>query len=141
MAYPPLVRYASEQEYRRHFIEKYCKRQIITFDDIPVRFSNKDFAHAFYESGSNLKNNLFSVVRAQRIDWIEVALLDANAELYYGWDADKKRVDTTRRVALVKKNYIVIIQIMKSGKARFITAFVANNYRTLLKIKQSPKWQ
>ncbi|MBA7625981.1 hypothetical protein ES703_33415 [subsurface metagenome] len=141
MAYPPLVRYASEQEYRRHFIEKYCKRQIITFDDIPVRFNNKDFAHAFYESGSNLKNNLFSVVRAQRIDWIEVALLDANAELYYGWDADKKRVDTTRRVALVKKNYIVIIQIMKSGKARFITAFVANNYRTFLKIKQSPKWQ
>ena len=141
MAYPLLVRYASEQEYRRHFMEKYCKRQIITFDDIPVRFNNKDFAHAFYESGSNLKNNLFSVVRAQRIDWIEVALLDANAELYYGWDADKKRVDTTRRVALVKKNYIVIIQIMKSGKARFITAFVANNYRTLLKIKQSPKWQ
>ena len=141
MAYPPLVRYASEQEYRRHFIEKYCKRQIITFDDIPVRFNNKDFAHAFYESGSNLKNNLFSVVRAQRIDWIEVALLDANAELYYGWDADKKRVDTTRRVALVKKNYIVIIQIMKSGKARFITAFVANNYRTLLKIKQYPKCQ
>lgn len=50
-------------------------------------------------------------------------------------------VNSARRVALVNENYVVVIHIMKSDKARFKTAFIADSWRTLLKIKTSPKWR
>lgn len=142
MTYPRLVKYLTQDEYRRHFKEKYCKKELKTFDGISVRFLEKDFAHAFYESSTKLPDgkDIFSKIRAERIDWIETALLDPSAELYYGWNREKKRIDNKRRVALVNGNYVVVIQRRNSGKARFITAFVADTPRTLLKIRQCPKW-
>lgn len=141
MAYPPLVKYASENDYRQHFQTKYCKSFITTYDGISVRFTNSDFRHAFYESSGNMRKNIFSAERAQRIDWIAAALLDDKAEMYYGWDSHTKIVDYRRRVALVQGNYVVVIQIMKRGNAKFITSFLVSNAQTLLRIKLSPKWQ
>ena len=142
MTYPCLVKYLTWDEYRRHFKNKYCKKVIKTFDGILVRSMEKDFDHAFYESSSELsgKKDALSKTRAERIDWIETALLDPSAELYCGWNKRKNQFDNKRRVALVKGNYVVVIQILKSGNARFITAFVADTPRTLVKIKQCPKW-
>lgn len=142
MTYPPLVKYSNEGDYQQHFRDKYCKKPLKTFDGIPVIFNGMDFDHAFYESSSSAqpKKDIFSTTRAERIDWIETALLDKSAELHCGWDSKKKRVDSTSRVALVNRDYIVVIKILKSGRARFKTAFVADNFRTLLKIQASPKW-
>lgn len=142
MRYPPLVRYATEDEYRRHFYRKYCQGRIATFDGILVRFSTKDFNHAFYESSTSIQpdKNKLSLPRAERIDWIEAALLDDTAKLKVGWDNKKKRLAKSRRVIVANGNYVVIIQLLKRGNARFITAFLADNYRTLLQILNLPDW-
>lgn len=143
MSYPPLVKHTTETQYREHFSQKYCVGPIFMYDGIPVRFYKKDFDHAFYESSSAIQSNksLFSFKRAEKIDWIEATLLDKNASLHYGWDNKKRKANLTRRVAITNGNYIVVIQIMKSSNARFITAFPTQNYRTVLKISSNPKWQ
>jgi hypothetical protein len=143
MNYPLLVKYTTEADYREHFRKKYCKGPIVTFDGIPVIFSPKDFDHAFYESSSKKQpdKKIFAAVRAERMDWIERALLDKNAELHPGWDKKKKNYDYTRRVALANGDHVVVIQILKSGNARFKTAYPADNIRTLIKIKSSPQWK
>ncbi|MCP3683084.1 MAG: hypothetical protein GY861_10375 [bacterium] len=138
MAYPPLVKYKNEDEYRQHFRDKYCSKPLTTYDDISVRFQNSDFSHAFYETEGK---DRFSTIRAERIDWIEAALQDENAELYAGWDNKKKSYNPSRRVAVANNNYVVIVQIYKNNKAVFITAFVADSRKTLQKIRTSKKWK
>ena len=142
MSYPRLLKYTTEADYREHFRQKYCAGPIFTHDGIPVRFSPKDFNHAFYESSSNKQRDksIFSTVRSERIDWIAEALMDRKAKLHPGWDSKRKIYDSTRRVSLANGDYIVVIQLLKSGKARFKTAYLANNTHTLLKIKSSPQW-
>lgn len=141
---PPLVRYSSLQEYQRHYLREYCAREvrINTFDGIRVHFSKGAFHHAFFESSSRRKANkaIFSPARAERIDWIRWALQNPQAELYVGWYRRKKKHDWHRRVAVVAGNYVVVIKLMKSKKAFFITAFVAGN-DTLSKIRRNPKWK
>ena len=116
MAYPPLVKYPTEQEYRVHFERVYCQGTIRTFDDIEVRFRKAMFDHCFFES-LRWRDDTFSPRRAERIDWIKAALEDPNAELRLGWDNEKKRPANDRRVAIVVGNYVVIIRIYKPGKA------------------------
>lgn len=139
MSYPPLVEYHSTVKYRQHFEDVYCRTPIITFDSISVRFRRRDFNHCFFES-INEKDDTFSQKRAERIDWIKATLEDPESERYLGWDRTKKRYDSKRRVAVVMGNYIVVITITGNAKADFITAFVADNRRTLEMIRQSPKW-
>lgn len=139
MAYPPLISYNSEGEYRKHFERVYCQGPITTFDGIPVRFRKHDFDHAFYESVT-FTDDTFSVKRAERMDWIKAALEDPNGAQYVGWNSHLKRHDNKRRVTLVEGNYIVIIGITGRGKGRFITAYVADTGRTLQMIQQSPPW-
>jgi len=143
MSYPLLVKYATEKEYRQHFLRKYCHGHILTHDGILVRFNEIDFNHAFYESSGSIQptKDKFSLSRAQRIDWIKKALLDKNAILKVGWNSKKKQFNQTRRVTLANRNYVVVIKFLRSGKARFITAFLADNYRTLLQIHNSPDWK
>ena len=141
MAYPPLVQYATEQEYRSHFERAYCCGAILCFDGIAVRFEKKDFDHCFFESGNrNGIKDQFSTLRAERIDWIKAALQDAQADLFVGWDSKRRRYDHGHRVTLVMGNYVVVIRIASGKKARFATAFVADSQRTLDRIRRSPKW-
>ena len=139
MPYPPLVHYDSETQYRKHFEHAYCNREIITFDNIPVRFRKSDFDHAFYESRKT-KDDTFSSKRAKRIDWIKAALEDPNSECYVGWDNKRKKADRRRRVVLVMKNYVVVVGISGKCSGRFITAFVADSGRTVQMIRKNPKW-
>lgn len=139
MPYPPLVYYKTEKEYRAHFERVYCKKSIVTFDGIPVRFKKVDFNHAFYES-RQAKDDTFSLRRAQRIDWIKAALEDPGSEMYVGWDNKKKRNDRRRRVVLVQGNYVVVIGISSKGRGRFITSFIADSGRTVQMIRSNPKW-
>lgn len=138
MAYPPLVNYPTVQEYRVHFEQVYCQGLIQTFDNIEVRFYKRHFDHCFFES-VNTKDDTFSQRRAERIDWIKAALEDPNAEHRVGWDNLKKRPANDRRVAIVVKNYVVIIRLYRPERAEFVTAFVANG-RTINQIRTNPFW-
>ena len=138
MAYPPLVHYVTEQEYRAHFWRMYCRGPIQTFDGIEVRFRKGQFYHCFFES-VHAKDDTFSPRRAERIDWIMAALQDSGADLHVGWDNKKKRLANDRRVAIVMGNYVVIIRIQGACRAVFVTAFVAD-VRSLRLIRTNPVW-
>lgn len=142
MAYPPLVQYATQQEYRSHFERVYCRGPVCCFDGITVRFRKGDFDHCFFESSrrDGVKDQFYSL-RAQRIDWIKAALQDGQADLFIGWDRKRRRYDRDRRVTLVMDNYVVVIRLLRATKARFVTAFVADSQRTLEHIQNGPRWK
>lgn len=137
MAYPALVNYQTELEYRRHFERVYCQGTIQTFDGIKVRFRKQQFDHCFFESIA-CKDDTFSIKRAERVDWIKAVLEDENVELRLGWDNKKKRAANDRRVALVVDGYVVVIRI-RGSRASLITAFVANS-KSIEKIRTNPLW-
>jgi len=140
LSYPSPINYPKPDDYLARFERVYCKKPSLTFDGIPVSFQKKDFSHAFYERENPTgPKKIFSKERAERMDWIGEALLDKSVELYYGWDNKKKRFDKDRRVAIVNSNYVVIIEIYKSGKASFKTAYVGST-STLTKIRKGKKW-
>ena len=139
MAYPPLVKYGTQEEYRTHFKRVYCQGPLPTFDSIRVRFRERDFDHCFFESVET-KDDTFSERRAERIDWIKYALGDPDADLRIGWDNKRKTFAADRRVAIVLHDYMVVIQISDkdAGLAEFVTAFVGGN--AVLKARRNPPW-
>ena len=140
--YPALLKLPEQGLYKDYFEKEYCKRPVITFDNIPVFFHRSKFEHAFFESSDRAGNkDTFSLLRAERMPWIKTTLKDPNADLYFGWDNKKKKHDLKKRVAVVQGNYVVIISLNKTAsKAFFVTAFVADSGRSIRMIKQNPKW-
>ncbi len=139
---PKLVHYATEVEYRLHYEALYCSATIHTFDGLRVYFPKQQFDDAFYESANRKARDksVFSRSRAERIDWIRAALQDGTAEIYAGWDRDKKVIDRKRRVTVVYGNYVVVLQVNpRKAKAIFITAYIADA-ATLAKIRRNPRW-
>lgn len=147
MDYPPLVKLSGEEDYQRRYEYLYCRKPVVTFDGIAVRFRKDQFRHCFFESTkrNNLKDQ-FSIRRAERMDWIQVALQDPESERYQGWDRDKKCHDKSRRVAIVLGTYVVVIVITGDKSANFITAYLADSAEksgtlpTVEKIRLGPKW-
>lgn len=114
-----------------------------TFDGFRVYFPKQQFDDAFFESANRIKRDksLFSWKRAERIDWIGAALREKTAELYAGWDRDKKKINNKRRVTLVYGDYVVVLNVsLKKNKAIFITAYIADD-DTLEKIRKNPPWK
>lgn len=143
MSEPPKVIYVTEDEYRQHFDRVYCSGAILTSDGIPVRFRKEDFDHCMYESSKrNHIKDVFSKNRAARIDWIKATLENPEAELYEGWDKQRKRYDSDSRVAVVYEEFVVVVRIKnkKGGgpSAQFVTAHLADN--SIAKIRAGPKW-
>jgi len=143
MGYPSLVNFNDENECKQYFKQTYCEEPIVTHDGIPVRFIAEDFEHSFYESSNwnQEDKSIFSNKRAERIDWIKEALQDEKGEFHPGWDKKKKKYNHLRRVILANGNHVVVIQLQKNGKARFITSYPADSPRTLSQIKNSPEWK
>jgi len=140
--YPPLVSYKNEAEYRIHYETIYCQGQLKTFDNVFVRFRKRNFNHCFYRSTyRNGVKDAFDRKRAERIDWIKTTLEDPDAELHEGWDKRTKSYDSSRRVALVKGNYLVVIQFTGTSKADFVTAYLVDSEDSLQKIKKSPVYK
>lgn len=144
MCPPPMVYYETEDEYRHYYERVYCQCPIITFDGIKVYFRKNQFDHCMFESSNrdNVKD-IFSHRRAERIDWIKATLTDPHADLFQGWDNQKKRIDMTCRVAVVYEEFVVIIRLKRNEdnsieKAYFITAFQADN--SIGKIRSKPRW-
>lgn len=143
MALPPLTQYATAAEYREHYERIYCRGEILTFDGIRVYFAAGKFGHVFYESTARDGNkDVFSPVRAQRIDWIKATLEDPAAALFEGWDTSSRRYDAARRVAVVYEDFVVVVamglKLDRSLRANFVTCYQADN--SIGKIRTSPAW-
>ena len=140
---PPLVRYATEAEYRDHYEREYCRAVIRTFDGLRVFFPKRQFDHAFFESANRRARDksAFSWARAERIDWAKAALQDAAAQQFAGWHRGRKRHDLRRRVTVAYGNYVVVLKVDRArGRATFITAYQAEA-STIRKICSGPRWQ
>ncbi len=133
----------SEEVLRKMWSETYCSKPIVTFDQIEVRFYSNMFDHCFYESADRRKGDksILSYNRLEKFFWIKDALEDPDSVLKKGWNSKTKSYDDSRRVTLVKGNYIVVILIYQKKKARFITAYEVNNDENLQKIRNSPDWK
>lgn len=99
----------------RHYETNYCGATIHTFDGLRVYFPKQQFDDAFFESASRRKRDksIFSMERAKRIDWIKAALQETTAELYVGWDRDKKCYSRRRRVCVVYGNCVVVLYMAR----------------------------
>lgn len=143
MSLLPFVEYDTEDEYRRHYEEVYCRDRIETFDGIKVKFSKSQFNHCFFESSNKDQvKDTFSIERAKRIDWIKAALDTPHGEIRVGWSKKHRCYDKKRRVTIIMANYVVVIELLKKDdkKADFITAYVADN-TTIEKIRKGPEWK
>lgn len=139
MDLPPLLVCTTQQEFLENFVNIYCRRPIITFDGIQVRFRRQQFYHCCFNSVQQ-KDDTFSLERAERLPWIKTVLESPDVELRVGWDNAKKQAATNRRVALILESYVVIIQLRSSNRANFVTAFVANG-RAVEQIRSNPLWE
>lgn len=146
MKLPALLAYTSEEEYKQHYIANYCKDlSISTFDGIPVRFYPEAFEHAFYKRSVkkwSAEKDMFSIERAERMDWIKSVLSDPDIIPKKGYDKAKDSYDNSRRVTFITpENYVVVIWINKSNTAKFVTAYLVDNESAAEKIRNSPNWE
>lgn len=136
-----LVSYPDESDYRSHFARVYCAGTVATHDGIEVRFRKSQFDHCFFESSKrDGTKDTFSTKRAERIDWIVATLQDPTAHLLAGWDQRTRTYDHTRRVTLVKGNYVVVIALKSKTEADFVTAYVMDTPASLAKLTKAPRW-
>lgn len=140
---PPLLKLPDQSAYRAHYERTLCRGGIVTHDRIPVFFQREEFDHAFFESSTRRgENDVFSLVRAERMDWIAAALADPGAQRFQGWLKRERRHDPTRRVTVVMGDFVVIIALSKRRdgllKAKFITCYRADN--SIGKILGAPLW-
>lgn len=149
MQYPPLVKGLTVEQYRDRFERMYCRGPIETFDGIKVRFEKSDFNHCFFSSTRrNREKDKPDQNRLERIDWIKTSLEDPGADLRQSYNRNTKAYDPTRRLALVQRNYAIVIRIISPGHARFVTAFLADEkpmpgkmLSTVQMIRLNPKWE
>lgn len=138
---PPLLNLADQAAYQNHYVATCCNGPIITPDGIPVYFDRHRFYHAFFESVV-FKDDTFSPVRAQRMDWIRLTLEDPGADRFQGWNKDKKVYEPHRRVEVVHEEFVVVLQISRKQngqlKAKFVTCYQAD--KSIGLIRQSPLW-
>lgn len=143
MKYRKLKSYKyTEEQLRAIWAKEYCDKPIITFDGIEVKFFSNMFDHCFYESFNRKQKDksILSLNRLEKIYWIKDTLEDSTSIRKQGWDRTKKTYNDSKRVNLVKGNYIVVIVLYRFKKARFITAYEINDEENLQKIKDSPDW-
>ncbi len=141
---PALLSYETVAEYKTHYEKHYQRGTVVTFDGIRVYFKPQKFGHAFYENSQRRKGpkDEFSHERAQRMDWIKATLENRHAEIFKGWNKDKKVFEDDRRVSVIYQDFVVVIEISLNNngelKGNFITCYVAD--KSIGKIKSSPKW-
>lgn len=138
---PPLLNLGEWPAYQQHFVNSLCQAPLTTHDGIPVYFKRHSFYHAFFESDVYDDDN-FSLVRAERMDWIVATLTDPNSDRYQGWNRKKRQYDPIRRVDVVLEDFVVVLQMIKRQDgnlaAQFVTCYQAD--RSIGKIRQSPAW-
>ncbi|NKM64358.1 hypothetical protein GYN07_02380 [Rhizobium leguminosarum bv. viciae 248] len=141
----PFLKLGDQVSYRTHYEHTLCRGGIITHDGIRVFFRKQEFDHAFFESsGRRGENDVFSVERAMRMDWIVPALTDPQAKRLQGWLKKEQRHDPTRRVTVFIDGFLVVIalRIGPDGRlrAQFVTCYPADT-RTQGKVSNAPYWR
>ena len=139
--YRPLKKELTIDEYRSHFEKQYCKEALMTHQGILVHFYPENFDHAFYKNSDRKSRDksVFSIERAERIDWIAEVLRDVDITIYAGWISAKKRNDFNSRVSLVTADgYVVVIRKINESKAKFVTAYVIDDESVVPKICSNP---
>ena len=140
---PPLKIFKNEKECRNYYENVYCTNPVKTFDNIYVHFYPEAFDDAFFESKNHIARDksIFSFKRAEKIDYIKYTLENVKDNIYFGLDRDRKKPRKDRRVAiLTPENYVVIITVLSDTKAKFITAYPIDGFKTALLILTSEKW-
>lgn len=124
----------SEDELREIWRTEYCEHDIVTFDNVQVKFYEDMFDHAFFESAERVEKDksILSLNRLEKIHWIKDTLQDKDAILKKGWDTKNKVYFKDRRVAVVKGNYVVIIRFTGLLKAKFVTAYEKEDVENIL---------
>ena len=139
---PPLLKLSDQAAYHQHFVAKYCAEPMLAHDGIPVYFKRRSFYHAFFDTVV-YKDDTFSSVRAERMNWIEATLTDPQTQRLQGYLSKSKTHDPSRRVELRHENFIVVLimGIKRDGslKAEFLTCYAVHNNR-LPKVQQAPIW-
>ena len=140
----PLLKLADQVAYRAHYEQTLCRGGIVTHDGIRVFFRKQEFDHAFFESsGRRGENDVFSLERAMRMDWIAPALADPHARRLQGWLKKEQRHDPTRRVTVFIDGFLVIIALRLGNdeqlRAQFVTCYPADA-RTQTKLANAPFW-
>jgi hypothetical protein len=135
----------TEMELRALWKSEYCDsgRLIQTFDNVKVRFHEKMFNHAFYESSDRKAGDksILSLNRLEKMLWIKAVLSDPEAVLKQGWDKNTKSYDNSRRVAVIKGSYIVVIRLTGPLMASFVTAYeLTDDKQNNRRILDSPDW-
>lgn len=134
----------TEGDLRKLWKNEYCDptKPIYTFDKVLVKFFENMFDHCFYESADRRARDksILSLNRLEKMLWIKDTLHDPTAILKKGWDKKKKTYDSSRRVAFVKGNYIVVIRFTGVLRAQFVTAFEHQDDGNINKIINSPDW-
>ena len=138
---PPLLNLAGWPAYQQHFVKTLCNGQLITHDGITVYFRRQSFYHAFFESDL-YDDDSFSLVRAQRMEWISATLLNPESDRFQGWNRKTRQHDPVRRVDVIFEDFVVVLQMIKRQDAnlaaQFITCYQAD--RSIGKIRKSPAW-
>lgn len=100
------------------------------------------FDHAFYESDNRKEKDksILSYNRCEKMLWIKDALQDSESTIKVGWQSKTKSYEKSRRVTIVKGDYVVVIQKVKEKEARFITAYQVTTDGTIEKILKGPDW-
>lgn len=138
-----LLKLKNIEEYKSYFKLQYCNKEIYTLSGIKVKFYEDQFEHAFFKSENYKKRDksIFAYERAERMDWIKKVLQNEKTELYVGWDRDEKEYNYRRKVCIIMpENYVIILNMIKENKAKFITAYVASKTNAK-KIRSAPKWE
>jgi len=141
---PPFLQLADQAAYRRHYERTLCRGGIFTHDGIQVFFRKQEFDHAFFESsGRRGENDVFSIERARRMDWIAPALANPDAKCLQGWLKKEQRHDPRRRVTVFIDGFLVVIALRLGGqgqlRAQFVTCYPAD-VKTQAKLAQAPLW-
>jgi hypothetical protein len=124
----------TEEELRQLWKTEYCISEILTFDNIKVKFYEDMFDHVFFESADRIEKDksILSYNRLEKMLWIKDVLMDATAILKMGWNTTGKEYFKDRRLAIVKGNYVVIIRFTGLLKAKLVTAYEKSNIDNIL---------
>lgn len=138
---PPLRHYYNEAEYKFHYRDLYCREEHYTREGDQVQFFEPQFDHAFQDTCRLTNGKIgFCHKRAERIDWIAVALQDSGTSWHTGWDAKKQRFNPMRRVGVAFETYVVVLEFRPEKNCyKFITAFVAELWY-VRKVLASAAW-
>lgn len=139
---PALLFLPNEEAYKAHFINTLVRSRITTCHGVPVKFKSERFSHAFFESTRRDRDkDVFSPIRAKRMDWIKPTLEGPVADWYQGWSRKRQRHEFTRSVSVAYGSFVVVLHYYLSRgslAASFITCYEAE--RSIQTIQKSPRW-